>query len=266
VICCLRKTQNYTVECISGTNQGWGGQGLRIGDAKLPVFDLCTDFTAGNKLTTSMRLDRIGCEVKTITVKTFGYAYEMSWSISPSKEVCKSTKTYGSHSAYNETCCLKPGAYTLECFDEGADGWHNAYLEIDGNKYCSNFVNGISQQENITIEGNYVATAPPCKDVEFISRIEGFGYENSWSILDSMGEGVQCAEANFKSMDTRKTTCCLPEGAYELTCEDIGEDGWNGHIAVTNYKQRSHVEIENKKYCEFFDDGTKYAVNFTIDI
>jgi len=261
VSCCLQKSKNYTVECYSATENGWAGESLRVSDSE-HISDLCQDFDNGKKSISFLRLDRAACAVKTIQVKTFAYAYEMSWSITPSRHECASTQVYDSNSIYNETCCLKSGDHVLECHDDAGDGWHNAYIEIDGIKHCDKFTQGKLIVASVTIAGPPVATATPCKKVEFISTIEGYGYENSWIVLDSMDEIIQCAGNNFKSRDRRKTNCCLTEGSYTIKCEDLTGDGWNGHI----YKERSYVEIQGKKYCENFNSGAIKLANFNVSI
>ena len=43
--------------------------------------------------------------------------------------------------AYVEQCCLTPGRYVLTCQnDKGPFGWGNASVEIQGQKYCNDFI------------------------------------------------------------------------------------------------------------------------------
>ena len=45
--------------------------------------------------------------------------------------------------AYVDQCCLKPGRYVLTCQnDKGPFGWGNASIEIQGQKYCNDFIGG----------------------------------------------------------------------------------------------------------------------------
>ena len=53
---------------------------------------------------------------------------------------------------YTERCCLRPGRYTLACYNNPpARGWNNAYIIVDGHRYCDNFIGYRSLQKiNVT--------------------------------------------------------------------------------------------------------------------
>ena len=53
-----------------------------------------------------------------------------------------------------QECCQAPGTYRLECKDRYSDGWHGGYLEIQGKKYCDDFLGGHLQTVQITIAGS----------------------------------------------------------------------------------------------------------------
>ena len=55
---------------------------------------------------------------------------------------------------YHDRCCLSPGEYSLTCLNTKREyGWGNAYLEIDGNRYCDDFV-GFKAIRKVSIKGN----------------------------------------------------------------------------------------------------------------
>ena len=63
--------------------------------------------------------------------------------------------TYQYPAIFIERCCLEPGRHTLICYnDPPARGWKNAYMMIDGHRYCDNFVTYKSFQK-ISVKGKY---------------------------------------------------------------------------------------------------------------
>ena len=56
--------------------------------------------------------------------------------------VCKSKRSYGDSSDYEEECCLVPGEYILNCGTLYGEGWNGGYVEIDGTRYCEDFTSG----------------------------------------------------------------------------------------------------------------------------
>ena len=68
-----------------------------------------------------------------------GYT-DISWSIGS----CKSGLRYQvetSHAkTYSERCCLSPGEYNLQCHSNYPAGWNGLYMEIQGNRYCNDFM------------------------------------------------------------------------------------------------------------------------------
>ena len=48
---------------------------------------------------------------------------------------------YSPNKIHFEKCCLVPGNYTLTCTNlQSKYGWGNVIFEIDGNRYCDDFV------------------------------------------------------------------------------------------------------------------------------
>ena len=60
----------------------------------------------------------------------------------------ESGATYQYPAIYTERCCLEPGKYTLACYNNpSARGWNNAYILINGHRYCDDFINYKSFQK-----------------------------------------------------------------------------------------------------------------------
>ena len=60
---------------------------------------------------------------------------------------------------YVETCCLAPGNYILTCRDTGKNGWGGGFVEIQGHKYCHDFV-GYSSMQKVTVFGKNMRFKP----------------------------------------------------------------------------------------------------------
>jgi len=82
-----------------------------------------------------------------LKIQTKVYAWENTWSLG----TCGSNREYISNVDYTETCCLDPGQYHLRCNDNGQDGWHGGFIEIQGTRYCQDFANGKQQVQTINI-------------------------------------------------------------------------------------------------------------------
>ena len=77
--------------------------------------------------------------------------YKRQWQI----DQCVGKQNYISEHQFFENCCLQPGVYTLVCQNKvGSLGWGNAYVEIQGNRYCDDFA-GRPLMETIDIKGSY---------------------------------------------------------------------------------------------------------------
>ena len=75
---------------------------------------------------------------------------------------CSSSNSYLESTGYNfpavytERCCLTPGRHTLSCYnDPPAQGWKDAYITIDGHRYCDDFANFKSFQK-VDVTGTYI--------------------------------------------------------------------------------------------------------------
>ena len=55
---------------------------------------------------------------------------------------------YKHQTTYTERCCLEPGRHTLVCYnDPPSRGWKDAYIMINGQRYCDDFISYISFQK-----------------------------------------------------------------------------------------------------------------------
>ena len=83
---------------------------------------------------------------------------EVSWNFGS----CSSTQRYTDNKQYTERCCLAPGEYTLICNDwlwlangsegYGGSGWSGGFMEIQGNKYCDDFI-GYKAMRKVNVSG-----------------------------------------------------------------------------------------------------------------
>ena len=95
-----------------------------------------------------------------ITTKEWGE--EISWALESGMDNCTKMngydedKPYGNHGTYKQMCCLAEGIHTLTCIDSVKDGWHGGFIEIQGKRFCENFLedDGHNQTTLITIGGN----------------------------------------------------------------------------------------------------------------
>ena len=71
---------------------------------------------------------------------------------------CKGRIAY-ENSIYFHRCCLQPGQHTLTCINKKSEfGWGNVTFEINGKRYCDDFV-GFKAMRTISFEGmKYVST------------------------------------------------------------------------------------------------------------
>ena len=94
-------------------------------------------------------------DVKTVT-KAWGN--EIDWTIGCKDSACRecaSNLDFGNHQEYTQECCLPEDQeeFIINCTDTYGDGWHGGYLEINEKPYCSDFLNGTEQQEQMPNEG-----------------------------------------------------------------------------------------------------------------
>ena len=67
------------------------------------------------------------------------------------------------------------------------------------------------------------------------------GSEISWTL------GTCISAREYQNHHKYAECCCLESGSYQLVCKDRVEDGWDGGF----------IEIQGKRYCEDFSDGSQ---------
>ena len=66
--------------------------------------------------------------------------------------------TYQYPAIYTERCCLESGRHTLVCYNyPPSRGWSNAYILINGQRYCDDFISYKSFQK-VLVTGNIITS------------------------------------------------------------------------------------------------------------
>ena len=83
----------------------------------------------------------VSIEVK-LTTKRYASGGEISWSFG----TCNNNQQYQDNQEYNQQCHFSTSpsnwVYKLKCMDNRNDGWHGAFITINGVNYCEDFSNG----------------------------------------------------------------------------------------------------------------------------
>ena len=74
------------------------------------------------------------------------------------------------------------------------------------------------------------------------------GFEVSWKL------GPCASVKTYGSYTHYPETCCLQSGQQTLECKDSGGDGW----------KKGYIEIQGKRYCDKFNDGSLIMKQITI--
>lgn len=139
---CCQPEGDWPVSCSDSYGDGWHGGYIEIDGERF-----CEDFTWGTEQdggTVEWCEDPKVClDVKTVT-KAWGY--ENSWTIGD----CSSEQQYTSYSEFTQECCLRSEDLALTCDCSYGDGWHNGYLEINGQRYCETFLDGYTTTEAVS--------------------------------------------------------------------------------------------------------------------
>ena len=90
--------------------------------------------------------------VKTVTGD---HGIENSWNIGCVDhycQICINERKFDLHNTYDRECCLfeDQKEYNINCYDSYKDGWHGGYLEINGVKYCEDFLEGYMANYTMT--------------------------------------------------------------------------------------------------------------------
>ena len=66
--------------------------------------------------------------------------------------------SYKNYKFQSELCCLSPGRHTLNCINKKSEfGWGNFTFEINGKRYCDDFV-GFKARRTILFESKEYAS------------------------------------------------------------------------------------------------------------
>ena len=87
-----------------------------------------------------------------IKLTTRLFASEISWTFA---NICNSNQQYQDNQEYSQTCCIRTiydWEHELKCTDTHGDGWHDAYITINGRRYCEDFLHG--EEKTAIIEAN----------------------------------------------------------------------------------------------------------------
>ena len=77
--------------------------------------------------------------------------YLINWELGP----CTNAQEYDDYSHYIQRCCLKPGHYTLSCYNtEKPDGWKNGYLELQNRQFCHDFMS-FKAMQRVQVKGMF---------------------------------------------------------------------------------------------------------------
>ena len=72
-----------------------------------------------------------------IYVSTRYQAHQLKWTFG----TCISSSIYEDYKKYSERCCLPQGQHILTCMNtENPEGWKNAFIEINGRRFCDDFI------------------------------------------------------------------------------------------------------------------------------
>ena len=82
-----------------------------------------------------------------LSVYTGPYGNEIAWSLG----TCLSNPVYESSMTISHTCCLVDGKYSLICMDSFGDGWNGAYITIQNQAYCDDFLSLSSRTVDVWI-------------------------------------------------------------------------------------------------------------------
>jgi len=86
-----------------------------------------------------------------VTTATQARGNEVEWTIGCRDEgciECGSDIIFGDNEKVTKVCCMPdyPERYVVNCINPFGYGWHGGYLEINGKRYCEEFIEGTEYQ------------------------------------------------------------------------------------------------------------------------
>ena len=84
-----------------------------------------------------------------VKISTAQYGSDLEWRLG----TCNSIGILYPTKIYIHRCCLKPGRHTLTCINRrNPFGWDGGYIEIQGHRYCDDFM-AYRLMQTINIKG-----------------------------------------------------------------------------------------------------------------
>ena len=72
-------------------------------------------------------------------MSTVQYTTDIEWQLGTCNS--RDIKDIWPNTKYIHRCCLRPGQYTLTCIRKnGPYGWNEGFVEIQGHRYCDDFL------------------------------------------------------------------------------------------------------------------------------
>ena len=119
---------------------------------------------------------------------------------------CSNPESYAEFSSYLQRCCLAPGQYTLICQNTVyPDGWYGGHIEIQGHKYCDDFL-AYKTLRRIIIKGNIIIKSITRDHKTRSNSIYSSLFPNVCVVFLDIGETV----SSGPDVDNEKTTGKMP--------------------------------------------------------
>jgi hypothetical protein len=100
--------------------------------------------------------NQIGSDLICIDVSLTSGHYGSNWEIGPCSSSPMQSKQNQMYAKYIEKCCISPGKHTLTCTDSEKTGWGGGFLEIQGHRYCHDFI-GFTAMRKVVITCRLIA-------------------------------------------------------------------------------------------------------------
>lgn len=234
--------------------------------SRVPTYSPVTSQPTSGPVTSTPSMSPVGnpteqCQPTTVQLHTSDWSNEITWDIEGTS--CESDRIYFPFQTYEKTCCIPVGNYVLNCKDSFGDGWHGAYMVIDGVEYCREFESGILQSNSITIDNQAPSQPPvsipspsrspvtsqptfspsnppvvPCRMQTVKLFTLFYAHEIEWEMM-----GVSdCSSVGheFDNDSVYEFECCIPDETVTLKCMNSMGDGWH----------HGYLEIEGNKFCQ----------------
>lgn len=191
--CCV-PDGTHELACLDAYGDGW-----HLGSIQVNGNTYCQDFESGSEMRVDIEFGTspmtpapspgptrspvappteppvTSCTMHKVSLFTMLYANQISWALH-GVDGCSSTEVYGNNGLYEFDCCIPDSTFTLSCNSSWEDGWHNAYLEIEGHKFCDNFDFGYSQSVPVTFPMDPIVGCRDQAPEHVCSLIQGRGW------------------------------------------------------------------------------------------